>query len=141
MYFGQCSARRIQAWLTRWLFARRELQDGVVTMPRKTRQEARAERITWFLMILVFILYSFDTGATIPTYVVPIILSIILVGSGLYQYAKKWRVSPVVWIVGVILGIVGAYGVYFTRPIFDPTLAAFIGTVLVILMGVISNES
>lgn len=109
---------------------------------RKTRREARVERITWFLMILVFIFVSFDEQVQIADYVVPIALGLILLFSGIYQYFREgWRVSPVVWMVSALCLAYGGFIIYSSSRLFiDPILFGFVATVVVILFGIITNE-
>lgn len=107
---------------------------------RKTDAEARVERITWFLMVLVFgVIYFLPDGA-IPAPFIPFAGGVILLGSGLYQYAKRWRVSPTTWIGGTIL-LIGAVANFTVMPNFDMygvTLLTFAG---VIGIGLLTNET
>jgi len=109
-------------------------------MSSKTGREAKAERMTWFSMIMVFILVSFDSEGVVPPFMIPIALATILVLSGFYQYSKKWRVSPLLWIVAAVMGLIGGYGAYDPSIPIDPALVGFIGTLVVILFGVLTNE-
>ncbi|QPC80734.1 hypothetical protein G4Y79_13535 [Phototrophicus methaneseepsis] len=115
---------------------------------RKSRQEARVERFTWFAMVVIFILISLDERLTYPGYWVPIAISAILFISGFIQYQNGWRISPLTWIVGAVLLVVGGLTWYFAQPeigvsiqFFDPILISLIATVVVIVYGIISNES
>lgn len=107
---------------------------------RKTDAEARVERITWFLMVLVFAVIYFLPEGTIPSPFIPFAGGVILIGSGLYQYAKRWRVSPTTWIGGTIL-LMGAVANFTVMPNFDMygvTLLTFAG---VIGIGLLTNET
>lgn len=115
-------------------------------MSRKTGKEARVERITWFALVMVFAPLSLgDWLHTLPPYVVPFAVMLILLVSGLYQYRQGWRISPIVWIVAALMGAMGGYGIYAENrgliPLVDPILVALIGTIIIIAMGVLSNES
>ena len=73
---------------------------------RKSQAEAKAERITWFLMVLVFAgLYVVEPEQqeAIPNWIVPFSGAVILLGSGFYQYRHHWQVSPVTWIAGTLM--------------------------------------
>jgi membrane-bound ClpP family serine protease len=94
-------------------------------------------------MIMVFILVSFDEQVQVADYVVPGALGFILLFSGFYQYFREgWRVSPIVWIIAIILLIYAGYIVYMGEIfLVDPILFGFVATVIVILMGTLTNES
>lgn len=107
----------------------------------KSERESRIERLTWGGLVLVFALLQFvpDT-ASLPNWLVPLSGAIILLGSGLYQYSRGWRVSPVTWIGGVLLAVLTFYNLRM-----NPT-ANYLGVSLlifaaVILFGVISGET
>lgn len=115
---------------------------------RKSREEARAERLTWLAMAAVFILLSmFDPNNRIPDYLVAFIISGILIISGIYQFwQSQWRVSPFVWMVASILAFFAAFEVFsqfngwYTVPI-DLRLVSLLAVVFIILLGIITNES
>ena len=111
-------------------------------MPRKTGQEARVERTTWFAMSMPFVLLSFDEGLTLPSYVIPIIISIILLISGVYQYTQGWRISPIVWIISALLMAVSIYEIVasITFPI-DLVLVSLVAVIIIIVWGIVTNES
>lgn len=109
-------------------------------MAKKTGAEARAERITWFMLVMIFIVLSFDISVQIPGYFIPFTVGTILFGSGFYQYRRGWRVSPVTWMVAATMFVIGGLNWYLGLAIIDPILASLIGTVLVIFMGIITNE-
>lgn len=107
----------------------------------KSEREARIERLTWGALVLVFALLQFvPETANIPNWFVPFSGAVILLGSGLYQYRRGWRVSPVTWTGGVLLAVFAFYNVRM-----NPS-ANFLGLSLlifaiVILFGVISGET
>lgn len=109
-------------------------------MSSKTGKEARAERATWFSLVFVFILLSFDEDLTIPDYIVPFTVAGILIFSGFYQLRRKWSVSPILWMVAALMIAAGIYGVYFDSLV-DLRLVALIATVAIIVFGVVTNES
>lgn len=100
----------------------------------KSDKEFRIELITWALLVLTFAIFQIlpKTGPTgVPPYFVPLSGAIILLGSGIYQYRRGWRVSPVTWIGGAIMGVFVFYNMRF-----DPN-ANFLGESLVVFAGVI----
>ena len=109
-------------------------------MPQKKGKEAKFERATWFVMIMVFALLRFDRGLTLPEYVVPIVIGLILILSGVYQITQKWPVSPFTWMIGIIL-LVSAFVTFYINLPVDLILLSFIGAVTHIIIGIISNES
>ena len=107
----------------------------------KSEREARIERLTWGALVLVFALLQFipDT-ANVPHWLVPLSGAVILLVSGVYQYKRGWRVSPVTWAGGVLLAVFTYYNFRV-----DPS-ANFLGLSLlvfaiVILFGVVSGET
>lgn len=107
----------------------------------KSEAEARAERITWALLVLVFaILQVAPESASIPNFFVPFTGALILLGSGVYQYSRRWRVSPITWIGGAFMAFFAYYNLQL-----DPT-HNFIGESLivffvVIIFGLITGET
>lgn len=118
-------------------------------MSRKTGKEARAERLTWFALVMVFLPLPLNSGqwmALIPAFMFPAAVGIILFMSGIYQYRNHWRVSPFVWVIAAAMLLMAGYAYYTEnygtgRSLVDPILVALIGTIIVIVMGVLSNES
>lgn len=99
-------------------------------------------------MVVVFILISLDERLTEPSFWVPLVISAILFISGIIQYQNGWRISPFTWIVGAVLLVIGGLTWYFSRPevavslqFLDPILISLLATVIVIVYGIISNES
>lgn len=107
---------------------------------RKTEEEARIERITWFLMVLVFGIIYFLPDGTIPNSFIPFAGGVILLGSGLYQYSKRWRVSPTTWIAGtgLLLAAVANFTAFPNMDFYGITLITFAA---VIGIGLLTNET
>jgi signal transduction histidine kinase len=104
---------------------------------RKTGQEAKVERLTWFLMVIAFLLMTnngFDGAATLG------VVSIILLISGLYQWRKRWSVGPAVFLMAGIGLLITLYSFWQPLP-FDLSLAPFVLIVAVIFVGIITNDS
>lgn len=109
-------------------------------MSNKKGKEAKVERMTWFAMILVFILLSFLPDVTVvPDTLIPFTIAAILILSGVYQLTQKWPVSPFTWIIATLLIGVATYRIFFFLPV-DLVLVSLIGTVIVIVVGIVSNE-
>lgn len=106
---------------------------------RKSAREARIETITWALLVAIFgVLYFFPD--TVPNWFTPLAGGTILIGSGLFQYGKGWRVSPVTWIGGTALLGLTAYSIY-SAPALElvgPSLLVVAG---VIGFGVLTGET
>jgi hypothetical protein len=98
----------------------------------KSRAEARAERITWALMVGVFAAYMLLPAGTLPTYFTPVAGAIVLLGSGLFQYSRRWRVSPFTWLGGILMAVLAFYNLQI-----DPG-RDFIGVAFLIFAGVIA---
>lgn len=110
---------------------------------KKSDDEARVERITWFLMVLVFAALYFinpETQSSIPNWVVPVSGATILLGSGIYQYMQRWRVSPVTWIAGTFMLLLAAINLSVNpdQNFYGITLLVFAG---VIGIGILTGET
>ena len=110
---------------------------------RKSEDEARVERVTWALMVLVFaVIYFLDPGEqdNIPNFLVPLAGTVILLGSGVYQSMRRWRVSPITWIAATIMLLMTLVNVSVNPDanFYGLTLLIFAG---VIALGVITGET
>lgn len=109
---------------------------------RKTEPEAKVERVTWFLMVMVFaVLYLFPPQENnIPNWIIPFSGAVILFGSGIYQYGRRWRVSPVTWIAATILLLLTLTNLYVNpdQDFYGFVLLTFAG---VIGIGVLTGET
>ena len=107
----------------------------------KSYAEARIERITWALLVAVFALLQFiPDSMSIPNWLVPLSGAVILLGSGLFQYTRRWRVSPITWVAGMLLVFFTYYN-FQVNPeanFLGPSLIVFAG---VIVVGVITGET
>lgn len=111
--------------------------------PRKSQAEAKVERMTWFLMVLVFaIIYYIEPEAQegIPNVIVPLSGAIILLGSGVYQYSRRWHVSPTTWMGGTVLGLLALINISVNpdQDFFGVTLLIFAA---VIGIGILTGET
>lgn len=106
-------------------------------MSSKSGYEAKVERATWFGMMIAFLGMTY-TGAS-GTWTC-IVLSIITLVSGIYQYRRGFTVGPAVWGVGFVGLALGGYGLYF-QPAFDLSLLALVMVIVVIAMGVVTKQS
>jgi hypothetical protein len=69
----------------------------------KSRAEAKVERLTWAFLVLIFALPLVLEDITLPNGFIVLAGAIVLLGSGLYQYTRRWRVSPITWIAGTLM--------------------------------------
>lgn len=109
----------------------------------KSKAEARVERLTWGLLVLIFaVLYLLSDNAvqTLPNWAVPMAGAVVLLGSGAYQYAHHWRVSPITWITGFLLLVLAIIGIYVVpdRPFIIESLFV---TLIVIVFGTFTGET
>lgn len=113
---------------------------------RKTKAEMKVERMTWFMLVLIFALISIAEDnlgipeETIPNWLVPMSGAVVLLSSGIYQYTRHWRVSPITWIIGAILLMFGLL-IMLVEPALNLnglSLLAFAG---VILFGLLTGET
>ncbi|MFZ4813582.1 MAG: hypothetical protein ACOYL5_03525 [Phototrophicaceae bacterium] len=113
---------------------------------RKGRGEERAERITWFALVLIFALLSVAednfglNSSVLPNWLVPLSGATVLLGSGFYQYSRHWRVSPVTWIAGSLLLVFGLVNV-LVEPTLDLTGLSLLSFAAVILFGLLTGET
>lgn len=112
------------------------------SVPRgKSEREARIERLTWGGLVLVFALLQFiPDAANVPNWLIPLSGAIILLTSGMFQYSRGWRVSPVTWIGGVLLAVFAFYNLR-VNPTTNFLGASLLVFAAVILFGVISGET
>ena len=101
----------------------------------------RAERLTWALLVIAFaVIELMPEGASAPNWLIPLAGALILLGSGTYQYVRRWHVSPITWIAGVIMLMF----TFYTLRV-DPN-ESFLGESLivfaiVIVFGLITGET
>lgn len=109
---------------------------------RKSEREAKVERVTWFLMVLVFaLLYLLPPEQNnIPNWIVPFSGAVILLGSGFYQYSNRWHVSPTTWIAGTVMLLLAITNLYINPDynFYGITLLTFAA---VIGVGVLTGET
>ncbi len=112
---------------------------------RKSDEELKIERMTWFLLVLIFAILSIlqdnvEMIQSVPNWIVPLSGAVVLLGSGTYQFTQNWRVSPITWIVGSVLLIFGLVNV-----LVDPTLNltgfSLLAFATVILFGLLTGET
>lgn len=108
---------------------------------RKSAAESKAEMITWFLLVAIFgIIYILPEGTAVPNWLVPGLGGAVLVLSGVYQYVRGWRVSPITWMVGMAMIALALWGFNYSprTDLIGPSLLAF---AVVIGAGVITGET
>lgn len=111
-------------------------------MPAKSQAEAKVERVTWFALVAVFAVITLipEDSAGLPHWVTPLAGGAILLISGIYQYARGWRVSPSTWIAGSLL-LVAAYYSNQINPNIDMLPISLLIFAAVIGIGVITGET
>lgn len=124
--------------------ARRRSQNAASTSRSrgKSEAEARAERLTWFFLVLIFAVLQLlsQNNINIQNWLVPLSGAVVLLGSGLYQYANRWRVSPTTWLAGALLTFLAILNLYLNpaRSFLGESLAIFAA---VILIGLLTGET
>jgi carbon starvation protein CstA len=110
---------------------------------KKSREEARVERVTWGLLVLIFALLYIASDSilqALPNWLVPMAGGVVLLGSGLYQYSRRWHVSPVTWITGVILIVLAILG-FYVAPNRSFIIESLLVTLIVIVFGTFTGET
>lgn len=107
----------------------------------KSAKELRVERMTWFALVAIFVISSIiPEGTPIPNAVTPFAGGLVLIFSGIYQYAKKWRVNFTTWIAGTLMLVMAGYNIT-NRPDLDLSFIVIILVAIVIAMGIFTNET
>jgi Na+/H+ antiporter NhaD/arsenite permease-like protein len=107
----------------------------------KREREARIERMTWFLLVLIFaIIYFIPETVNFPNWIVPAAGALILLGSGVVQYARRMAVSPITWIAGSLMLMMSLYSVYVNQSV-DLLGFSLVVFAVVIGFGVITGET
>jgi hypothetical protein len=108
----------------------------------KSGGEERIERLTWFFLVLVIALIHIirEGGMTLPNWVIPFAGCVVLLSSGMYQYSRRWRVSPTTWLAGALLAALALINLYVSPS------SSFLGLSLivfaaVILVGLMTGET
>jgi uncharacterized membrane protein YjjP (DUF1212 family) len=117
-----------------------QAQDNRKRRGRKSQAEESVERTTWFLLVLIFaVLYIFPEE-NVPNWIIPVAGAFVLLGSGVYQYSRRWHVSPITWIAGTIMLILAMVNLYVSpeQDFFGFALLTF---AVVIGVGVITGET
>jgi hypothetical protein len=108
----------------------------------KSYAEERVERLTWFFLVLVIagVQILQQGGLSLPNWSIPFVGCVVLIGSGLYQNSKRWRVAPTTWLAGALLAALTLINLYVSPS------SNFLGISLVvfaavILMGLLTGET
>lgn len=115
---------------------------NTTTYRGKSEREARAERLTWFFLVLIFAVLQLlnQSNIGVQNWLIPMSGAIVLIGSGLYQYRNHWRVSPVTWLAGALLFFLAMLNLYSVpeRSFLGESLIVFAA---VILIGLLTGET
>ena len=108
----------------------------------KSYAEERVERLTWVFLVLAIagVQIVQQGGMVLPNWVIPFAGCIVLIGSGIYQNSKRWRVAPTTWLAGALLAGLTLINLYISPG------SNFLGISLivfaaVILMGLLTGET
>ena len=108
----------------------------------KSYAEERIERLTWFFLVLAIagVQIVQQGGLSLPNWVIPFSGCVVLIGSGMYQFSRRWRVAPTTWLAGALLGGMTLVNLYVSPN------SNFLGISLVvfaavILMGLLTGET
>ncbi|MDX2137146.1 MAG: hypothetical protein SF123_03555 [Chloroflexota bacterium] len=109
---------------------------------RKSQGEANIELMTWAALVLVIGLgiLSQENNFTLPNWFIPGAGAVVLLGSGVFQYSRGYRVSPITWLAGMVLVLFLAYGMY-VNPLQSFGGISLIVFFLVILFGVVTGDT
>jgi hypothetical protein len=106
----------------------------------KSRAEARVERLTWAFLVIIFAIPLILEDTPVPNGFVVLAGAVILLGSGFYQYSRRWKVSPITWIAGTLMLFLSIlnFALDINR---DFTGWALIIFAAVILFGLVTGET
>ena len=108
----------------------------------KSALEARIELMTWAGLVGVIAIgvLGQDINLNLPNWFVPFAGATIMLGSGVYQYSRGYRVSPITWLGGLVLVLFLIYALYVdrTQQFGGVSLIVFF---LVILFGIITGDT
>jgi Na+/H+ antiporter NhaD/arsenite permease-like protein len=107
---------------------------------RKSIAEEKIERMTWFFLVMVFAVLFIVPKENVPNWTVPTAGAAILLGSGVYQYSRRWRVSPMTWIAGTVMLLLAMINLYVDANQ-DFSGFALLAFAAVIGIGVLTGET
>jgi len=110
--------------------------------PKKPK-EARIERLTWGMLVVIFAVLYLAPEATIddlPNWLVPASCALVLLGSGLFQTVRGWRVSPITWLGGIVMLVLTILA-FYVLPQHTFLLETLGVTVAVIAYGTFVGET
>jgi hypothetical protein len=98
--------------------------------------------LTWFFLVIIIALIQIfrEGGLMIENWLIPFSGCVVLLGSGLVQYSRRWRVSPTTWLGGALLAGLTLINLYVSpeSSFFGVSLIVFAA---VILMGLLTGET
>lgn len=110
---------------------------------RKSDAEARVERLTWALLVVAFgiVQITQQSGLSpLPNWFLPGSGALILLGSGVAQYSRRWRVNPTTWIGGAVLLFFALVNLY-VNPAINFFGLSLLVIVLIIVFGLVMDET
>ncbi len=108
----------------------------------KSYAEERVERLTWVFLVLAIagVQILQQGGMVLPNWTIPFAGCVVLLGSGMYQYSKRWRVAPTTWLAGALLAGMTLINLYVS-PSSNFLGISLIVFAAVILMGLLTGET
>jgi uncharacterized membrane protein YdcZ (DUF606 family) len=91
-------------------------------------------------MVGIFAAYQLLPEGTLPPYFTSVAGALVLLGSALYQYTRRWQVSPFTWLGGILMAVLAFYNLQ-VDPGRDFIGVAFLIFAGVIAMGVVLDET
>ena len=108
----------------------------------KSYAEERVERLTWVFLVLAIagVQIVQQGGLALPNWVIPFSGCVVLLGSGIYQYSKRWHVAPTTWLGGALLAGMTLINLYIS-PASNFLGISLIVFAAVIVMGLLTGET
>jgi len=88
--------------------------------------------------VLIFIILYLLPDLSMPDWLIPAAGAAILLGSGVYQAGRRWRVSPITWMAGATMALFAYYS--FSTGV-NMTAFTLIAFAAVIILGVVTGET
>lgn len=108
----------------------------------KSYAEERIERLTWFFLVLAIagVQIVQQGGMVLPNWVIPFAGCVVLLGSGMYQFSRRWQVSPSTWLAGALLAGLTLVNLYIS-PSSNFLGISLIVFAAIILIGLLTGET
>ena len=109
---------------------------------KKSYAEERVERLTWVFLVVAIagVQILQQGGMSVPNWTIPFVGCVVLLGSGVYQNSKRWRVAPTTWLAGALLAGLTLINLYIS-PASNFLGISLIVFAAVIVMGLLTGET